>query len=66
MANAQGAREVPEPYTRADDAKDLKSVLFHWTRNMGMLWGHDERERGNCAVYEDLEDTTSQIRHQQE
>jgi hypothetical protein len=26
-----------EPYTPAADAKDLKSVLFNWTRNMGML-----------------------------
>src|SRR5689334_4971592 len=43
-ASAQGPREVPEPYTPAADAKDLKSVLFNWTRNMGMLKGHDERE----------------------
>jgi hypothetical protein len=45
-ATAQGgfAREVPEPYTPAPDAKDLRSVLFNWTRNMGMLRGHDERE----------------------
>ena len=44
-ATAQrGPREVPEPYTPAPDAKDLKSVLFNWTRNMGMLKGHDERE----------------------
>ncbi len=43
-ASAQFNREVPEPYTPAPDAKDLKSVLFNWTRNMGMLKGHDERE----------------------
>ena len=43
-ANAQFGREVPEPYTPAAGAKDLKSVLFNWTRNMGMLKGHDERE----------------------
>ena len=41
-AFAQGGR-VPEPYTPAKDAKDLKSVLFNWTRNMGMLKGHDEK-----------------------
>jgi hypothetical protein len=39
-----GPREVPEPYTPAPDAKDLKSVLFNWERNMGMLKGHDERD----------------------
>jgi hypothetical protein len=39
-----GPREVPEPYTPAPDARDLKSVLFNWERNMGMLKGHDERD----------------------
>jgi hypothetical protein len=50
--SAQGAREVPEPYTPADDAKDLKSVLFNWTRNMGMLKGHDEREMVATLEYQ--------------
>jgi hypothetical protein len=43
MAGAQGGR-VPEPYTPAKDAKDLRAVLFNWERNMGMLKGHDERD----------------------
>jgi hypothetical protein len=51
-ALAQGAREVPEPYTPADDAKDLKSVLFNWTRNMGMLKGHDERDMVASLEYQ--------------
>jgi hypothetical protein len=45
-------REVPEPYTPAPDAKDLKSVLFNWTRNMGMLRGHDEREMVASLEYQ--------------
>ena len=51
-ASAQGGREVPEPYTPADDAKDLKSVLFNWTRNMGMLKGHDERDMVAMLEYQ--------------
>jgi len=44
-AGAQGrGGGVPEPYTPAPDAKDLRSVLFNWERNMGMLKGHDERD----------------------
>src|SRR5881397_2080138 len=43
-ASAQGPRGVPEPYTPAKDARDLKAVLFNWERNMGMLKGHDERD----------------------
>ncbi len=44
-ASAQGGRGGnPEPYTPAKDAKDLRSVLFNWERNMGMLKGHDERD----------------------
>jgi hypothetical protein len=35
-AGAQGRRGgVPEPYTPARDATDLKAVLFNWMRNMG-------------------------------
>jgi hypothetical protein len=53
MATAQqGPREVPEPYTPAPDAKDLKSVLFNWTRNMGMLKGHDERDMVASLEYQ--------------
>lgn len=45
LAQAPPGSVAPvEPYTPADDAKDLRSVLFHWTRNMGMLKGFDERE----------------------
>jgi hypothetical protein len=53
-ATAQGGfpREVPEPYTPAADAKDLKSVLFNWTRNMGMLKGHDERDMVATLEYQ--------------
>lgn len=43
-AGAQGPRRVPEPYTPAAGATDLKAVLFNWMRNMGMLKGHDERD----------------------
>src|SRR5690606_13900928 len=47
-ADAQPPPQAPgtplEPYTPAADARDLKSVLFNWTRNMGMLKGTDERE----------------------
>jgi hypothetical protein len=51
-AGAQGPQEVPEPYTPAPDAKDLKSVLFNWTRNMGMLKGHDERDMVATLEYQ--------------
>ena len=51
-ASAQGPREVPEPYTPAADAKDLKSVLFNWTRNQGMLKGHDERDMVASLEYQ--------------
>jgi len=43
---------VPEPYTPAADAKDLKSVLFNWTRNQGMLKGHDERDMVASLEYQ--------------
>src|SRR5262245_25744296 len=51
MANAQG-RGVPEPYTPSKDATDLKSVLFNWERNMGMLKGHDERDMVAMLEYQ--------------
>jgi hypothetical protein len=34
----------PPPYTPATGAKDLRSVLFHWTSYLGMLRGIDEHE----------------------
>ncbi|HEY7187966.1 MAG TPA: hypothetical protein VH436_15535, partial [Vicinamibacterales bacterium] len=43
---------VPEPYTPAPDAKDLKSVLFNWERNQGMLKGHDERDMVAMLEYQ--------------
>src|SRR5262245_58037285 len=52
-ASAQGRRGgVPEPYTPAKDAKDLKAVLFNWERNMGMLKGHDERDMVAMLEYQ--------------
>jgi len=52
-ATAQGGpRDVPEPYTPAADAKDLRSVLFNWTRNLGMLKGHDERDMVASLEYQ--------------
>jgi hypothetical protein len=43
-AGAQAPGRQPEPYTPANDAKDLRAVLFNWERNMGMLKGFDERD----------------------
>jgi hypothetical protein len=52
-ASAQGrGGGVPEPYTPAKDAKDLKAVLFNWERNMGMLKGHDERDMVAMLEYQ--------------
>src|ERR1700745_995786 len=51
-ASAQGPRGVPEPYTPAKDATDLKAVLFNWMRNMGMLRGHDERDMVAMLEYQ--------------
>src|SRR5919201_1371807 len=51
-ASAQGPRGVAEPYTPARDATDLKSVLFNWERNMGMLKGHDERDMVASLEYQ--------------
>jgi hypothetical protein len=52
-ATAQGpGRGVPEPYTPAKDARDLKSVLFNWMRNEGMLKGHDERDMVAMLEYQ--------------
>jgi hypothetical protein len=43
---------VPEPYTPAPNAKDLRAVLFNWERNMGMLKGHDERDMVAMLEYQ--------------
>ncbi|HUA18009.1 MAG TPA: hypothetical protein VMU80_28085 [Bryobacteraceae bacterium] len=52
-ADAQGfGGKVPEPYTPAPDAKDLKSVLFKWEWAMGMLRGHDERDMVATLEYQ--------------
>jgi len=52
-AAAQGGPgRVPEPYTPAADANDLKSVLFNWMRNEGMLKGHDERDMVASLEYQ--------------
>src|SRR5580658_6152676 len=51
-ASAQGPRWVPEPYTPAKEAKDLKAVLFNWMRNEGMLKGHDERDMVAMLEYQ--------------
>jgi hypothetical protein len=52
-ASAQGRRGgVPEPYTPAADAKDLKAVLFKWEWSMGMLKGHDERDMVASLEYQ--------------
>jgi hypothetical protein len=50
-ASAQGPR-VPEPYTPAKDAKDLKAVLFNWMWGTGMLKGHDERDMVASLEYQ--------------
>ncbi|MBV9507593.1 MAG: hypothetical protein JO323_21575 [Acidobacteriia bacterium] len=49
---AQGRGGVPEPYTPAADAKDLKAVLFRWMWGMGMLKGHDERDMVATLEYQ--------------
>jgi hypothetical protein len=52
-ANAQGGRgRVAEPYTPAEDAKDLKAVLFRWMWGEGMLKGHDERDMVASLEYQ--------------
>src|SRR5215472_6047961 len=51
--SAQGPRGgVPEPYTPAKDAKDLKAVLFKWMWAEGMLKGHDERDMVASLEYQ--------------
>ena len=52
LATAAAQGRVPEPYTPAADAKDLKAVLFKWMWNMGMLKGHDERDMVASLEYQ--------------
>ncbi|HKE88040.1 MAG TPA: hypothetical protein VKB50_29995 [Vicinamibacterales bacterium] len=54
QAGGSGGRGggVPEPYTPANNAKDLRAVLFNWERNMGMLKGHDERDMVAMLEYQ--------------
>jgi hypothetical protein len=52
IVEAQGRGKVPEPYTPAADAKDLKAVLFRWMWGMGMLKGHDERDMVASLEYQ--------------
>jgi hypothetical protein len=51
-ASAQGRGGVAEPYTPAQDAKDLKAVLFNWMWGTGMLKGHDERDMVASLEYQ--------------
>jgi hypothetical protein len=51
-ASAQAPPAPLEPYTPAPEARDLKSVLFNWTRNLGMLKGTDEREMVATIEYQ--------------
>src|SRR5262245_33439380 len=54
QAGGSGGRGggVPEPYTPANNAKDLRAVLYNWERNMGMLKGHDERDMVAMLEYQ--------------
>jgi len=52
VAAQRGPGPVAEPYTPAADAKDLKSVIFNWMRNEGMLKGHDERDMVASLEYQ--------------
>jgi hypothetical protein len=44
--------DPPPPYRPANDAKDLRSVLFNWTWYMGMLRGVDEHELITSLEYQ--------------
>src|SRR5262245_23706920 len=54
MAAAQPPPQGPPPYTPPADAKDLKSVLFNWTWQMGMLRGVEEHELTVSLEYQGL------------
>ncbi len=52
VAYAQlGGAPPPPPYTPAEGAKDLKSVLFNWPWHMGMLRGIEEHELAVTLEY---------------
>ena len=52
VANAQfGGGPPPPPYTPAEGARDLKSVLFNWPWHMGMLRGIEEHELAVTLEY---------------
>jgi hypothetical protein len=52
VAYAQfGAGPPAPPYTPAEGAKDLKSVLFNWPWHMGMLRGIEEHELAVTLEY---------------
>ena len=52
VAYAQlGGGPPPPPYTPAEGAKDLKSVLFNWPWHMGMLRGIEEHELAVTLEY---------------
>jgi len=43
-AAAQFGPPGPPPYTPADDARDLKTVLYNWTWHIGMFRGDHDHE----------------------
>ncbi|HUQ51102.1 MAG TPA: hypothetical protein VM692_02700, partial [Gammaproteobacteria bacterium] len=47
----QGQAPQPPPYTPAEGARDLKSVLFNWPWHMGMLRGIEEHELAVTLEY---------------
>ncbi len=51
VAKAQFGGNAPPPYTPAEDARDLKSVLFNWPWHMGMLRGIEEHELAVTLEY---------------
>jgi hypothetical protein len=53
IAHAQGGGPGPQPppYTPAEGARDLKSVLFNWPWHMGMLRGIEEHELAVTLEY---------------
>ena len=50
-AYAQFGGPPPTPYTPAEDARDLKSVLFNWPWHMVMLRGIEEHELAVTLEY---------------
>jgi hypothetical protein len=51
VAYGQFGGNNPPPYTPAEDARDLKSVLFNWPWHMGMLRGIEEHELAVTLEY---------------